>query len=397
MHHAWLLGGPKGIGKATLAYRFARFAFAHPDPRAAAVAGGDRPRGRPRTSRLPPRRRTRRIPTSSPWNGPGDEDRKRFLTELSVDEIRRTVSLLRLDQRGGGLADRHRRSGRRDERQRRQRAPQGAGGAAVALAVLHHLPCAGPAAADHPLALPPARSCAAVGRGDRRGDPRQRQRRLRATADIALAAALAEGSLRRAILLLQEGGIADLSRASPRFAATRAGMSTSPPCTASPTASPGAAPTTPMTASSTPSAAGSAGGSAASAEPVAETRRRPSALRGRPACQMGGGMGEGQRNLRPRPRTSISTASRSFCRSSCRSPAPPECDFATAAATRPRYALPVLSEFTWRDGDERSEILHHHRDLLSERRAAYRPRLRGAGDRRAGPLQAARRPRRLSS
>src|SRR5947208_17000987 len=38
MHHGWLIGGPKGIGKATLAYRFARFAFAHPDPKAPAIA-----------------------------------------------------------------------------------------------------------------------------------------------------------------------------------------------------------------------------------------------------------------------------------------------------------------------------------------------------------------------
>src|SRR5689334_22434160 len=36
-HHAWILGGPEGIGKATLAYRIARFLLAHPDPRAAAV------------------------------------------------------------------------------------------------------------------------------------------------------------------------------------------------------------------------------------------------------------------------------------------------------------------------------------------------------------------------
>ncbi len=35
--HAWLIGGPPGVGKATLAYRFARFVLAHPDPRAAAV------------------------------------------------------------------------------------------------------------------------------------------------------------------------------------------------------------------------------------------------------------------------------------------------------------------------------------------------------------------------
>jgi DNA polymerase-3 subunit delta' len=30
--HAWLIGGPSGIGKATLAYRLARFVLAHPDP-----------------------------------------------------------------------------------------------------------------------------------------------------------------------------------------------------------------------------------------------------------------------------------------------------------------------------------------------------------------------------
>jgi DNA polymerase-3 subunit delta' len=35
--HAWLIGGPPGIGKATLAYRFARFVLANPDPGATAV------------------------------------------------------------------------------------------------------------------------------------------------------------------------------------------------------------------------------------------------------------------------------------------------------------------------------------------------------------------------
>jgi len=32
MPHAWLIGGPRGVGKATLAYRMARFVFAHPAP-----------------------------------------------------------------------------------------------------------------------------------------------------------------------------------------------------------------------------------------------------------------------------------------------------------------------------------------------------------------------------
>jgi DNA polymerase-3 subunit delta' len=35
--HAWLISGPKGIGKATLAYRMARFVLAHPDPSAPEV------------------------------------------------------------------------------------------------------------------------------------------------------------------------------------------------------------------------------------------------------------------------------------------------------------------------------------------------------------------------
>src|SRR3954467_13599087 len=35
--HAWLIGGETGVGKATLAYRMARFVLAHPDPTAPAV------------------------------------------------------------------------------------------------------------------------------------------------------------------------------------------------------------------------------------------------------------------------------------------------------------------------------------------------------------------------
>ena len=35
--HAWLIGGPEGVGKATLAWRFARFLLANPDPAARSV------------------------------------------------------------------------------------------------------------------------------------------------------------------------------------------------------------------------------------------------------------------------------------------------------------------------------------------------------------------------
>lgn len=39
--HAWLIGGAHGIGKATLAYRMARFVLAHPDPSKPAVRAAD--------------------------------------------------------------------------------------------------------------------------------------------------------------------------------------------------------------------------------------------------------------------------------------------------------------------------------------------------------------------
>jgi len=39
--HAWLIGGPQGIGKATLAYRMARFVLAHGNPLAPSVQGAE--------------------------------------------------------------------------------------------------------------------------------------------------------------------------------------------------------------------------------------------------------------------------------------------------------------------------------------------------------------------
>jgi DNA polymerase-3 subunit delta' len=40
MHHAWLIAGPRGVGKATLAWRLARFLLAAPDGSADAAGGG---------------------------------------------------------------------------------------------------------------------------------------------------------------------------------------------------------------------------------------------------------------------------------------------------------------------------------------------------------------------
>ena len=91
IHHAWLLCGPKGIGKATLAYRFARFVLAHPDPGAAEVAAAsdlsvdsDHPAFRKVAARAHPNL----LALQRSYN----DERKRFYTELTVDQVRRTVS-----------------------------------------------------------------------------------------------------------------------------------------------------------------------------------------------------------------------------------------------------------------------------------------------------------------
>ncbi len=90
MHHAWMLTGPKGVGKATLAFRFARFALGHPDPLAAPEAGAEpllpvdpRVAGQVATGAHPNILHLRR-----PW----DEGSKKIKTLLTVDEVRRSVS-----------------------------------------------------------------------------------------------------------------------------------------------------------------------------------------------------------------------------------------------------------------------------------------------------------------
>lgn len=85
MHHAWLVTGPRGIGKATMAARFAAHVFRNPDPATAPanylpVGPDDATERRIASGAHPNLLHLRR-----PW----DDQRKRWKSRLSVDEIRR--------------------------------------------------------------------------------------------------------------------------------------------------------------------------------------------------------------------------------------------------------------------------------------------------------------------
>ncbi len=205
MHHAWLIGGPKGIGKATLAYRFARFLLAHPDPASPEVAAATDlsvPETHPAFRKVMARAHPNLLVLERPY----DDRNNRYKSELTVDEIRRTVSFF--GTTGGEAGWR--------------------------IAIVDPADDMNPSAANALLKVleePPSRSlfldrqpCA--GEGARRPSARaaggwisRRCRRRRSSPlskplaprriapDLELAARLADGSLRRAILLTEGGGI----------------------------------------------------------------------------------------------------------------------------------------------------------------------------------------------
>ena len=89
--HAWLIGGPPGIGKATLAYRFARFVLAHPDPSAAEVQQANSlavdPEG-PVARRVAAQAQGDLLVLERLVN----EQTGKLYTVIRVDDVRRTVS-----------------------------------------------------------------------------------------------------------------------------------------------------------------------------------------------------------------------------------------------------------------------------------------------------------------
>ncbi|WMT71213.1 DNA polymerase III subunit delta' [Bradyrhizobium sp. Ash2021] len=88
--HAWLIGGAQGIGKATLAYRMARFVLTHRNPQAASVQ-------RAGTLAVDPTDSVARQITAGAHGGllvleRGLNDRGVLRTVITVDETRETIS-----------------------------------------------------------------------------------------------------------------------------------------------------------------------------------------------------------------------------------------------------------------------------------------------------------------
>lgn len=107
MHHAWLIGGPSGIGKATLAYRFARFVLAQgeeagageglfgapPPPRSLAVSADSATFHRVAAGSCADLLTVERMQ---------DEKKNRLKRDIAVEDVRRIAPFLHMTAGEGG-------------------------------------------------------------------------------------------------------------------------------------------------------------------------------------------------------------------------------------------------------------------------------------------------------
>ncbi|MDA7428847.1 DNA polymerase III subunit delta' [Primorskyibacter aestuariivivens] len=105
LHHGWMIAGPRGVGKATLAWRIARHLIANPPEADGGLFGAPPP---PTSLDLDPEHPVaRRIHAGSepglfrlirPW----DDKLKRLKSEITVDEVRKLKSRFALSAADGG-------------------------------------------------------------------------------------------------------------------------------------------------------------------------------------------------------------------------------------------------------------------------------------------------------
>jgi DNA polymerase-3 subunit delta' len=103
LHHAWMISGPRGVGKATLAWKIARFLLATPDDDGGMFAPAppnslDIPDDHPVARRLTALSEPRLFLLRRPY----DEKTERLKTDITVDEVRRMKSFFSLSAADGG-------------------------------------------------------------------------------------------------------------------------------------------------------------------------------------------------------------------------------------------------------------------------------------------------------
>ena len=98
---AWLIGGREGIGKATLAWRVARFILVNPDPRIPSVQLATDLRvdpNHPAARRIAARAHADVVTLRREW----DTKSKKHFTEIRVDDVRKAITLFHQASSEGG-------------------------------------------------------------------------------------------------------------------------------------------------------------------------------------------------------------------------------------------------------------------------------------------------------
>lgn len=105
LHHGWLISGPRGVGKATLAWRIARFLLTQPPPGDAGLFGAP-----PAPASLDADPGHLALPRIAALADPGlwlvripwDEKLKKLKTEITVEEVRKLKNFFQLSSTDGG-------------------------------------------------------------------------------------------------------------------------------------------------------------------------------------------------------------------------------------------------------------------------------------------------------